>query len=272
MKAHKNLLLLNVTVVIFIFLITSCISNSYVNTKVTAPVFKGDKKFIGTTYLGFQRTELNMGYKPFKKAYAVGAMSWIYFGGLSTEIGAGVIPINTKSISWNLHGSYGYSFLNRSFSQAYIPMSYTSSYDELKASYDKLSTTTYISLNSGKKKIFSLGARYNWSYYRNFYQTSMSSEDPPRSTYTNPVTYDTVSFRYKSFQTLDPFFNVNVKITDNISINGQILYSFHTPINVIGKEHVIVTRSNPSDKTYDKNFTLPNYKKMLLNIGLQVMF
>ncbi len=261
-----------------VFICSSCNSSSYMNTKVSVPVFKDSSMLIGTTYIGTRKIEANASYSFLKKLYVTGAISNVWFGskGTSLDLGLGYVPIKKKTFHWNIHGMYGFTKMNYKDDNTAIPI-----FDirivrkaSLNTKYEKLNITTYCSYVGSKRLTVSLGVRSNYVKYGEFINTTIFSDDPGRANMTATTLSDTVIFRNKGFATLDPFINYSSKISKHFGFNIQVLYSFSRNLEVEGilNERKTYDRTTVLNETSIVSVTYPKYKRLLFNIGLYFDF
>lgn len=245
---------------------SSCMKNTYFNSRAIAPVFKDSTYIHVEAYLGqgVRQVGANISYAPISQGFVTG--NYNLGAGHSWEAGLGGIPFKVKNHSLYLLGTYGRGHVNYSFKKD-IPFEYTPETKKIDATYQKLSGTVYSNFEPTSGFLISAGFRYNFVQYFKYYENRNYMNSPPKELLTQIEGKDSLSFDVdKHFHTLDPFLKGDILINKYFSVSCQVLYSFSNRFTMNGKGYKIKDQNSREDYTYVAN--LPQYKRLVVNLAL----
>jgi hypothetical protein len=257
-------------------LFSSCIKNTYFNTRAITPVFYDSTTKVhveGFVGQGLKQYGATVAYSPINRFFAV-ASGHIGKMGKSGELGLGYVPIQKKDLFLTVLSTYGASHLEHSIafnsfftrrSQAYV-----------NTSYNKFMFSTYVTFIEDEIEV-SVGGRFNNIQYLNYYEKLDSSDNSRKASdyYYNKA--DSLSFgKGKSFATIDLFVSINFPIYERLKFSLQFLYSFHTSFTANGvgtfksRNSSSSSWSSPTSTTYYS--IIPTYKRLVVGASIFYTF
>lgn len=258
-------------------LFSSCIKNTYFNTRAITPVFYDSTTKVhveGFVGQGLKQYGATVAYSPINRFFAL-ASGHIGKMGKSGELGLGYVPIKLKGFHLTALSTYGAASINYTFNTSDILFNWYSR-AFINTSYNKFMFSTYATFVKNKID-FSLGARFNHIQYLHYYEKLNKSTASGKASAYNYYTVDSLSFgKGKSFATIDPFVNINFPVYKRLKFSLQFLYSFHTSFTANGVGTFRSSNSSdayyasPSPTTYQS--TIPAYKRLVVGASIFYTF
>ncbi|HTF80496.1 MAG TPA: hypothetical protein VL947_02180 [Cytophagales bacterium] len=262
-------------------LLSSCVASTYLNQKVTAPVFTDSTKVVSYMYVGSRKQEINISYAPIKRVFVtsdlyVGNIEPFKFRGgqLAYDLGIGYVPLQRSKFQVTGIVSGGRGKIDSKFQ--YSPIFNDHTYHKnIKTDYNKLNMTAYMTLHLDEVVDLSFGLRNSFIKYNDFYMDRLEQRSPIKSTEPEHDYSDTIRFRNKSFVTLDPFLYFDIKPTKHLGCNIQFMRSFSTKFHIdFDSYRRNRDRSGAPDRLtiVRDRIVLPFYKANIINVGAYLVF
>lgn len=265
------------TYLVPMFLLTSCFKNTYMNTRAIVPVFEKKQRVVGEVYLGQGIASIggDLAISPVRRTFVTAGFNKGTVGD-TWEAGIGGVPLKYKMLQWSLLTTYGKASIHQKFNKMFRPIDYGENNISVNAEYERYSATTYISFVPRNKVTMSIGIRFNRVEYFWYQEKRKYSKDRYKDFESSHRGADSLSFIDNMvFSTIDPFMKMSYCFYENFGITILLLNSNHNSFKKEGRGY-IDRQSSAGAVTIRENYSykseIPDYKKIVINVALVIVF